>query len=494
MATRRAGPSVSRSPSAPTWVDGRPAWCGDRTKRRRSTPDTFDPPENLSFRAGGSWADKTAPRITRGDHVFKNTDHDENKHVSLITAEDSIKEVLVDADLVREIHLEWSTALILKIPGKPWTVESLRGRVERLWGLQGNFILADLGRNIFILRNIDPRIREEILTKGPWKIGGLFLAIRKWYPEFTPSTFKVDTAITWVRVQQLPPHFYRESILQVIAKGLGDPIKVDANTFWLERGKFARLCVQVDLSKPLERGIKVNGVFYNVVYENLQTLCYHCGKCDHIDRACPNKREQMDPGNTEKEKENISPSRQEDPAPVQEKEASVGQAAEEGYGPWLLMRRRQSKVRGTQTNPNPSRQSSSQDGNKIVGKVHGREPLRQVERGNVGHSPLIKGNVKSVLGEQKGQSTHAGSSPNRFDALRGHDKKNECPFEDERPSGSSGGKEGLSNLFPPYRTINVEHYGDDFLEPDDQRMRDSEDEEDGSARTGISGRRDPPSL
>ncbi|CAN0899948.1 hypothetical protein LINGRAHAP2_LOCUS20561 [Linum grandiflorum] len=43
------------------------------------------------------------------------------------------------------------------------------------------------------------------------------------------------------------------------------------------RGKFARICVEVDLSKPLLPTYKVEGVKYFIEYEGLHEICIACG-------------------------------------------------------------------------------------------------------------------------------------------------------------------------------------------------------------------------
>lgn len=150
--------------------------------------------------------------------------------------------ITINDDLMKFINDEWIDALIIKIPGRNWNVDALRSRIATLWKLRGSVEMLDVGPNLFIVWNLEQAKREEILTIGPWKVAGQFMSIRKWFPEFDPSTY-VDTAITWVRVQNLPPQFYRESILLQIACGLGEPIKTDANIFWKERGRFARICI-----------------------------------------------------------------------------------------------------------------------------------------------------------------------------------------------------------------------------------------------------------
>ena len=67
---------------------------------------------------------------------------------------------------------------------------------------------------------------------------------------------------------------------------LGKLLKIDVVTSSAICGHFARLCVQIDINKPLAKRIKIGticrfkkkkkiGTFWqDIVYENLPILCY----------------------------------------------------------------------------------------------------------------------------------------------------------------------------------------------------------------------------
>lgn len=56
---------------------------------------------------------------------------------------------------------------------------------------------------------------------------------------------------------------------------------MDETTLATSRGKFARVCVEIDLNKPLEASYKMRGV------EGLQELCFNCGRYGHKEVKCP---------------------------------------------------------------------------------------------------------------------------------------------------------------------------------------------------------------
>ncbi|CAI0429468.1 unnamed protein product [Linum tenue] len=58
---------------------------------------------------------------------------------------------------------------------------------------------------------------------------------------------------------------------------LRKPVLVDRATELGARGKYARICVEVDLTQPLISKFKIKGITYLVQYEGLDDLCSNCG-------------------------------------------------------------------------------------------------------------------------------------------------------------------------------------------------------------------------
>ena len=72
-------------------------------------------------------------------------------------------------------------------------------------------------------------------------------------------------------------------------KGLGKFIKTDTHTASSIRGKYARICLDIDLQKPLVPFFKLGSKRYVVDYEYIHDLCFYCGCVGHIEACCPTK-------------------------------------------------------------------------------------------------------------------------------------------------------------------------------------------------------------
>lgn len=55
--------------------------------------------------------------------------------------------------------------------------------------------------------------------------------------------------MVWARIPSINLVYYDEDLLWELASAIGNPVKVDLHTLKMERGRFARLCVEIDLKK-----------------------------------------------------------------------------------------------------------------------------------------------------------------------------------------------------------------------------------------------------
>ena len=142
-----------------------------------------------------------------------------------------------------------------------------------MWKLAGKLDCVALGADFFLIKLYLKEDYVKILSGGPWFVDGHFLSIRGWVPNFKPSTLKVFSIAVWVRLPELLVEYYEPSILRDLGNAIGPVLRIDTHTTTETRGKFARLCVQVDLEKPLIRIIKGGGLEHPVQYEGINSMC-----------------------------------------------------------------------------------------------------------------------------------------------------------------------------------------------------------------------------
>ena len=110
----------------------------------------------------------------------------------------------------------------------------------------------------FIVKFQSSEVRDLVIQEGPWFWGSSGLFITPRFPEFDANSFIVSKIPVWVRLHNLPIHFWDQKILASIGNAIGRYIKMDTQRIDERIFTFARICVEVDLSKGLPGSIKLN--------------------------------------------------------------------------------------------------------------------------------------------------------------------------------------------------------------------------------------------
>lgn len=78
-----------------------------------------------------------------------------------------------------------------------------------------------------------------------------YLAISNWSPYFVYSAARVKCTQLWILFPSLNIAFYDENFLLAMVAAVGTPMRVDRNTLKVERGRFPRVCVEMNLNGPV---------------------------------------------------------------------------------------------------------------------------------------------------------------------------------------------------------------------------------------------------
>lgn len=246
----------------------------------------------------------------------------------------SPRQVDIPKDKYMSLFQPWRGALILKLLGKSVSFRVLQQRTADLWGLQWGYELIDLEHGFFLARFFSREDYLRVLEGGPWTVMGHYLTIAKWRPNFRPSVEKISTTLVWIRFPELPIELFDEEVLTYMGDAVGKTVKVDELTMAASRGRYARVCVEIDLDVPLVPSIQALGSVQRVEYEGLHLICFGCGKYGHRQEVCPAVSK---------------PSSEAPPPPP----ASSPVATD--FGPWMLPR----STRRRQLRPAPRVQSDS---------------------------------------------------------------------------------------------------------------------------------------
>lgn len=138
--------------------------------------------------------------------------------------------------------------LIVKLVGGFYSYRFMYARLAQKWAPKKDWQLIDLENNYFLARFKSDEDKNFALTGGPWMIAGKYVVVQSWKPTFCPMEESINKMAVWIRISSLPLEFLYPELLTKIGNKLGTTFKVDINTSNQERGRFARLCVEIDLS------------------------------------------------------------------------------------------------------------------------------------------------------------------------------------------------------------------------------------------------------
>ena len=206
-----------------------------------------------------------------------------------------LEEVVVEGDLVQldeeDVYpVEEAVGICLvglfsgKFPGA--------GAVQRLWDgwkVGGKHWIHRSGWILFEFGSEEDRLK--VLKGGPYFAYGSNLMLKILPRCFRFGSEVLTTVPAWIQLPDLPLDCWNERALSKIVSKVGTPIATDHLTRIIERISFARVLVEVDVSKELVTSVEVKlptGVVYNqlVVFESAPIFCKKCKTFGHGDAGC----------------------------------------------------------------------------------------------------------------------------------------------------------------------------------------------------------------
>lgn len=88
----------------------------------------------------------------------------------------------------------------MKVVGKIMGYQFLTSRISSLSKLCGRLDCVDLEKDFFLVLFSLKEDYERVMNDGLWFVGGHYLSIRKWEPNFKPSAASALSVVIWVRL------------------------------------------------------------------------------------------------------------------------------------------------------------------------------------------------------------------------------------------------------------------------------------------------------
>lgn len=137
--------------------------------------------------------------------------------------------------------------------------------------------------------------RNKILCDFFWSWEEKFsLSLKPWHQAFNPATETFDKVPMWVRLPNLPLHFWFESCLEAFGNSLGEFLMIDEGFSNLLHSTYARMLVEMEVSKSLPEEISIKtskGCWAQPLdYEGVPFRYRRCFQTSHIVANCAKPR------------------------------------------------------------------------------------------------------------------------------------------------------------------------------------------------------------
>lgn len=199
--------------------------------------------------------------------------------------EGQIEIEIEDEDIESEIRY-WENALILYVLGGDLSMNTIKNFMERNW----NFVqLPDLyyhDDGYFLLRFKSHDDMEVVVMKGPYTIRSMPVVLKEWRPDFSLKQDMLRTIPIWIKLPKLPLYLWGERSLNKIGSAIGTPMVTDECTTHKLRVSYARMLVEVDITRKLVEEIAIKDkdgrkMMQPIEYEWRPKFCDKCQKIGH---------------------------------------------------------------------------------------------------------------------------------------------------------------------------------------------------------------------
>lgn len=250
----------------------------------------------------------------------------------------------------KRIQKPWKRGVIVKLLGRRIGYKALEIRLKQMWVKRGIINIIDLNNDYYLVTFSHDQDHTTAMLNGTWFIYDHYLTVKPWSPNFHPQSDTIKSVMVWLRVLELPIEYYDCIILHHIGNKIGKTVKVDKNIILHSRGKYARICVEIDLTKTLVAIFMINDRYYKAEYEGLHFLCTNYGKFGHYKEGCPDR---------EKTQVTVQGRKKDDQELVDQngvesdkRQINVHQKEIEFKGPWVVVQKPRRMHKGKEKDEN----------------------------------------------------------------------------------------------------------------------------------------------
>ncbi|KAK2648341.1 hypothetical protein Ddye_015830 [Dipteronia dyeriana] len=214
---------------------------------------------------------------------------------TLSLAEEEEAEFLMDGEVQREGIGGVERCLVGKVLSrKKVNREGFMKVIEQIWNVIETVEIEMISDNIFMFQFSLLEDRGMVWSRGPCHFDQKLIILEK--PKGAGEVMKMEFKRTELQVQlfNIPLMCMNRSSARQLANMVGKAIEIPSDSKEC-RGKFVRVNVEIDVTRPLKRAIKLRLDEFNsmitipIKYERLPEFCYGCRVLGHSLHDCMDK-------------------------------------------------------------------------------------------------------------------------------------------------------------------------------------------------------------
>jgi hypothetical protein len=196
---------------------------------------------------------------------------------------------------VDEVRAQGGRCLVGKVwMGRRANKEAFKTVLSRIWRIFHGVIFKELDDNVWLFEFEDVDDMRSVLGGRPWSFDRQMLVVKEFDGMTPASQIDFNYSPFWVQIHDMPLLCMTKGIGSKIGESMGRFLDIDLAGDGAGWGRCLRIRVEIDLSKPLERGralnLKGNSHWVMFKYEKLPMLCFDCGRIIHGVKGCPVSR------------------------------------------------------------------------------------------------------------------------------------------------------------------------------------------------------------
>ncbi|XP_031097111.1 uncharacterized protein LOC116001370 [Ipomoea triloba] len=234
---------------------------------------------------------------------------------------------LVTEEEKERLRRPWRRSLIIRVLGRTVGYNYLLQRLQRMWKPEAVFDLIEMNNGFFLAKFESLHDYGYAKYEGPWMILDHYLVVQEWEPNFDTRCDQTRKILVWIRFPDMPVEYFEEEFLMKIGRDIGRPIKIDTTTSLVSKAKFARMCIEMDITKPLLSKYVLDEKEWLIEYEGFHLVCFKCGTYGHRHEQCETEKPRPE-GDTTDQDNNESTRRA---------RTVINQTPPEKYGYWMLV-------------------------------------------------------------------------------------------------------------------------------------------------------------